>query len=62
LVKQVIGSDNGIKKYRPASYLLPVLEDAKTPDFVDNQQDMLLHLLLGVNADAYLKKEKGFLS
>ncbi|MEE4195702.1 MAG: hypothetical protein V2J07_10940, partial [Anaerolineae bacterium] len=38
LVKQVIGSDNGIKKYRPASYLLPVLEDAKTPDFVDNQQ------------------------
>lgn len=56
LVEQVIGSDNGVKKYRAASYLLPVLEDAEWPDFVQTDQEMLLHLLLGVNADAYLMR------
>lgn len=56
LVEQVLGANAEIKKYRPASYLLPVLEDAETPDFVHNEQDMLLHLLLGISADEYLMK------
>ena len=58
LVEQVIGSADEVKKYRAASYLLPVLEDAETPEFVDNEQNMLLHLLLGVNADSFLQKDK----
>ena len=57
LVALVLGEDQAPKIYRPAAYLMPVLEDADRPDFVKNQKDLLLHLLLGPSADQFLRNK-----
>ena len=56
LVDMVLEDDQSLKKYRPASYLLPVLEDTERPDFVKDEKDYLLHLMLGPSADQFLQK------
>lgn len=56
LVDMVLEDDQSLKKYRPASYLLPVLEDSERPDFVKDEKDYLLHLMLGSSADQFLQK------
>ncbi len=43
--------------YRPASYLEPVLEKEYHLPFVRSHKDLLLHLMLGVSADEFLKKK-----
>ena len=56
LVEMVLEDDQSLVKYRPASYLLPVLEDTGRPDFVKDEKDYLLHLMLGLPADQFLQK------
>ncbi len=56
LVDMVFEDGQSMKKYRPASYLLPVLEDSDRPDFVKNEKDFLLHLMLGPSAGQFLQK------
>ncbi len=57
LVETVLDDSHVLKKYRPAAYLMPVLEDVETPPFVHNQQELLLHLLLGASADKFLQQQ-----
>jgi pyruvate/oxaloacetate carboxyltransferase len=56
LLKQVLSPDEKILTYRPASYLLPILEDDQRPYYVQTQKERLLHHMLGQPADAFLKK------
>lgn len=51
----VLGDENNIKKYRPASYLMPALEDKVDLPYVKNQKDLLLHLVFGSAADEFLQ-------
>lgn len=60
LVKMVLGNDEEPLRYRPASYLKPVLEDVCTLPFVQSHKDLLLHLMLGQAADDYLKRHRAF--
>jgi len=55
LIAQVLGPDEDILVYRPASYLLPILEDDEPLPFLHSQKDRLLHHMLGQPADAFLK-------
>ena len=52
LVDQVL-AENGHEqiKYRPASYLSPILEDSQQPSFVKSNKDLLLHYMLGQAAE-----------
>jgi len=56
VVMKVLGGDQPPLKYRPASYLKPVLEDPHDLPFVRSHKDLLLHLLFGQAADEFLKK------
>ncbi|MBI4928041.1 MAG: oxaloacetate decarboxylase subunit alpha [Anaerolineae bacterium] len=56
VVKKVLGSDEPRLRYRPASYLKPVLEDNYPQPFIRSRKDLLLHLLFGKNADDFLLK------
>ena len=55
VVAQVLGSAEEPLRYRPASYLLPVLEDHYDLPFVRTHRDLLLHLMLKQPADDFLK-------
>ncbi len=55
VVRQVLGETEEPLKYRPASYLSPLLEDTYDLPFVKTYKDLLLHLLLGQAADAFLQ-------
>ena len=57
LVDQVL-SENEHKqiKYRPGSYLQPVLEDTAKPAYIKTHKDLLLHFMLGQPADEFLQK------
>ena len=46
-------------RYRPASYLAPILEDEYHLPFVKTHRDLLLHLMLKQPADAFLKRKYG---
>jgi pyruvate/oxaloacetate carboxyltransferase len=46
-------------KYRPASYLPPVLEDSHDLPFVKTHKDLLLHLMFKQSADTFLKRRYG---
>lgn len=46
-------------KYRPASYLPPVLEDQHDLPFVKTHKDLLLHLMFKQSADNFLKRRYG---
>jgi len=56
LMAQVLDPKADIRIYRPAAYLLPVLEDENVLPFVGNQKERLLHFMLGQPADEFLKK------
>ena len=59
VVRRVLGDNESPLKYRPASYLPPVLEDTYDLPFVRTQKDLLLHLMLGQPADDLLQKRDG---
>ena len=56
IVRQILGSQDKPKPYRPASYLKPVMEDDYRLPFVHNKKDLLLHLMLGKSADDFLQR------
>lgn len=56
LVRQILGDREAPKKYRPASYLKPVMEDDYRLPFVRSRKDLLLHLMLGNAADEFLQR------
>jgi pyruvate/oxaloacetate carboxyltransferase len=58
VVNQVLGMDEPRLKYRPASYLHPVLEEPIDLPFIHSHKDMLLHLMLGKAADDLLNKRQ----
>ncbi|MBI9048985.1 MAG: hypothetical protein JEZ00_06190 [Anaerolineaceae bacterium] len=55
LVNQVLAEGEEPMKYRVASYLHPILEDEIDLPFIHDQKDLLLHHLLGQNADQFLE-------
>ncbi len=59
VVKQVLGSEEEPLRYRPASYLHPVLEDTYDLPFVRSRRDLLLHLMLKQPADSFLQHKYG---
>lgn len=56
VVAEILGDDVEVMKYRPASYLMPVLEDTYDLPFVKSHKDLLLHLVFGDAADTFLKE------
>ena len=59
LVEKIVGSDQTLQRYRPASYLSPVLEDEEHLPYVRSHRDRLLHLMLKQSADTFLRKKYG---
>ncbi|MBN2047363.1 MAG: hypothetical protein JW750_05940 [Anaerolineaceae bacterium] len=59
LLAQVLSGGDERKVYRPASYLMPILEDQVDLPFVRGERDLLLHHLLGASADQFLKQRDG---
>ncbi len=59
VIKKVLGEDEEPLKYRPASYLHPILEDEHIYPFIKTHKDLLLHLLFKQAADTFLKKRYG---
>ncbi|NJN95689.1 MAG: hypothetical protein HC875_17040 [Anaerolineales bacterium] len=55
----VLEPGDEIRHYRAASYLLPVLEDQYDLPYVKTHKDLLLHLLFGQSAEAFLQKKYG---
>ena len=51
----VCGEDAEVKKYRPASYLMPGMEDPVEEPFIKNHKDLLLHKVFGAAADEFLQ-------
>jgi len=62
VVKQVLGPGESVLRYRPASYLAPVLEDSYDLPYIKTQRDVLLHLMLKQPADEFLKRKYGVLN
>ena len=58
LVEQVTSMEKPLHKYRPASYLHPVLEQEQSLLYVKTHRDRLLHLMLKQSADTFLKKKQ----
>ncbi len=58
VVEEILGDDVEVMKYRPASYLMPVLEDSYDLPFVHSRKDLLLHLVFGAAADTFLQSRK----
>lgn len=58
VVEEILGDDVEVTKYRPASYLMPVLEDSYDLPFVHSRKDLLLHLVFGAAADKFLQERK----
>jgi pyruvate/oxaloacetate carboxyltransferase len=58
IVQQVLGVDCIEDRYRPGSYLQPVLEDPIDLPFVKSNKDLLLHHLFGSKADDFLKRHR----
>ncbi|NJP07184.1 MAG: oxaloacetate decarboxylase subunit alpha [Chloroflexaceae bacterium] len=56
IVEKVLGAGEEPLKYRPASYLHPILEDVRPWSFVKTHKDLLLHLLFKQSADKFLRK------
>ncbi|MBN1873437.1 MAG: oxaloacetate decarboxylase subunit alpha [Anaerolineae bacterium] len=57
IVKKVLSPDDKRLIYRPASYLLPVLEDTYDFPFIKTHRDLLLHLMLKQPADDFLQRK-----
>ncbi len=56
IMDQVLEPGEKPLKYRPASYLPPVLEDEYTLPFVRTHKDLLLHLLFKQAANTFLRR------
>ncbi len=56
VVKRVLASGEQPLRYRPASYLHPLLEDEYDLPYVRTHRDLLLHLMLKQSADKFLKR------
>jgi pyruvate/oxaloacetate carboxyltransferase len=54
---RILGDDAVIKTYRPASYLMPGLEDKVDEPYIKTKKDLLLHKVFGNAADEFLKKK-----
>lgn len=59
IVRKVLQPGDFIYKYRPASYLQPVMEDEYKFPFIKNQRDKLLYLLFKQSAEIFLRKQYG---
>lgn len=59
IVRKVLQPGDFIYKYRPASYLQPVLEDEYNLPFIKNNRDKLLYLLFKQSAETFLRKHYG---
>jgi pyruvate/oxaloacetate carboxyltransferase len=57
VLNKVLDPSETIFKYRPATYLTPVLEDCIGLPFVKNHKDLLLHLSFDQAADGFLKEK-----
>lgn len=55
VLHQVCGEDAEVKKYRPASYLMPGMEDPDEAPFIKTHKDLLLHKVFGAAADEFLQ-------
>ena len=62
VVQRVLGSEENLLRYRPASYLMPLLEDEYDLPFIKTHRDLLLHLMLKQPADEFLKRKYGILN
>ncbi len=56
VLRQVLSNGEEPLRYRPASYLSPVMEDTYDLPFVKTHRDLLLHLMLKQPADEFLKR------
>ncbi len=56
IIQKVLDPGETPLKYRPASYLHPVLEDKYDLPFIKSHKDLLLHLMLKQPADEFLKQ------
>jgi pyruvate/oxaloacetate carboxyltransferase len=56
VIQKVLDPGETPLKYRPASYLPPVLEDEYPLPFIKSHKDLLLHLMLKQPADEFLKQ------
>ena len=55
VLHSVCGEDAEVKKYRPASYLMPGMEDPVDEPFIKTHKDLLLHKVFGPAADEFLQ-------
>ena len=55
VLHSVCGEDAEVKKYRPASYLMPGMEDPDEAPFIKSHKDLLLHKVFGAAADEFLQ-------
>ncbi|HOT92351.1 MAG TPA: oxaloacetate decarboxylase subunit alpha [Anaerolineae bacterium] len=62
IVQKVLGPGESPLRYRPASYLMPVLEDKCDLPYVKTHRDLLLHFMLKQPADEFLKRKYGILN
>jgi pyruvate/oxaloacetate carboxyltransferase len=62
ILKQLMGEYLDEIKYRPASYLKPVLEDFCNLPYIHSNQDLLLHHLFGPIADKFLERHDSFIA
>jgi pyruvate/oxaloacetate carboxyltransferase len=58
VIQKVLDPSEELLKYRPASYLHPVLEDEYNLPFIKSHKDLLLHLMLKQPADEFLKQRE----
>ena len=61
IMRLVVGSEIPPHRYRPASYLSPVLEDEPLLPYIQSHRDRLLHLMLKQSADTFLKEKYGLI-
>ena len=57
VVQMVLGPGEAPLRYRPASYLHPVLEEEHELPYVRSRRDLYLHLMLKQSADQFLQRK-----
>ena len=55
VLHSVCGEDAEVKKYRPASYLMPGMEYPVDEPFIKTHKDLHLHKVFGPAADEFLQ-------
>lgn len=59
ILQKILPAGEQPLRYRPASYLSPILEDEVSAPFIKTHRDRLLHLMLKQSADTFLKQKYG---